>query len=210
MPAGRSEKSRNAILEAAAALFSRNPGASLSEVAETADVGRATLHRHFASREDLIRTLALDALRRTDEATEHIEREAKSAVHAMQLMIEAVVPLGDHFHFLATEPAAQRDPEIEAVYRRQLDEVAELVEAMRGEGAVGQDLPTLWVAATIDALIYTAWTAVREGSIARNDAATLVFRTLLSGIGPEPAAGSSVAPSGSPGRTTKKKRGDQS
>ena len=43
--------SRDAIIEAAFAVFSKNPGAPLADVAGRAGVGRATLHRHFASRE---------------------------------------------------------------------------------------------------------------------------------------------------------------
>ncbi len=184
MSGHRKSKSRDAILEAAAALLSRNPGASLTEVAEAAGVGRATLHRHFPSRDALVRELALDAIRLTDEATANIEREATSAVDAMRRTLEAVIPLGDRFHFLATEPTALRDPDVDAAYRRQLAELTELVDAMRREGAIGSDLPAAWVATTIDSLIYAAWTAVHEGAIARNDAATLVFRTLLHGIGP--------------------------
>ncbi|MEM1316029.1 MAG: helix-turn-helix domain-containing protein, partial [Pseudomonadota bacterium] len=46
--------SRDAILEAAFQLYARRPDASLAEVAQRAGVGRATLHRHFGSREALI------------------------------------------------------------------------------------------------------------------------------------------------------------
>ena len=45
---------REAIVDAAIDTFARNPGASLAEVAARAGVGRASLHRHFPSRDDLV------------------------------------------------------------------------------------------------------------------------------------------------------------
>lgn len=61
---------RDAIVEAAFAVFSKNPSAALSDVAERAGVGRATLHRHFAGRDELVRALAKIASKEMDEAVE--------------------------------------------------------------------------------------------------------------------------------------------
>ena len=55
--------SRDAIIEAAFSVFSKNPSAALADVAERAGVGRATLHRHFASRDDLMRALSKIAIK---------------------------------------------------------------------------------------------------------------------------------------------------
>ena len=45
---------KEAIIDAAIDTLARNPGASLSEIASRAGVGRASLHRHFSSRGDLV------------------------------------------------------------------------------------------------------------------------------------------------------------
>ncbi|MEM7588506.1 MAG: TetR family transcriptional regulator, partial [Acidobacteriota bacterium] len=42
---------REAVLDAAALLFTENPGASMAALAEAAGVGRATLYRYFPTRE---------------------------------------------------------------------------------------------------------------------------------------------------------------
>ena len=49
---------RRAIVAAAIRLWAVNPGASLSEVALRAGVGRTTLHRHFQGREALLAEVA--------------------------------------------------------------------------------------------------------------------------------------------------------
>ncbi|MDQ3577436.1 MAG: TetR/AcrR family transcriptional regulator, partial [Actinomycetota bacterium] len=44
---GARARTRRAILDAAISVLSRNPAASLAEVAEAAQVGRTTVHRYF-------------------------------------------------------------------------------------------------------------------------------------------------------------------
>ena len=50
-------KAEATLLGAGLAFLSRNPAASLAEVAEVAGVGRATLYRYFSSRANLVRGL---------------------------------------------------------------------------------------------------------------------------------------------------------
>jgi len=178
--------SRGALLNAAASVLARNPGASLAEIAKAAGVGRATLHRWFATREDLRRELALDALRACDDATAHID-DSMSARDALAEVIRAIVPLGDRFRFLSTDLAVLEDPAVEQVYERQMHEMAELIDAAKQEGVLDPAVPTAWIAAALDSLIYTAWESVDRGDVARNDAAALVERTFLRGIQKEDA-----------------------
>ena len=176
--------SREALLAAAASVLAKNPGASLQEIASKAGVGRATLHRHFPARDDLLRELLRDALRQIDAATQHIEEKCATAEEALRELLEAVVPLGDRFHFLWSEPAVADDAEIRETHDRQLREMTKLVEAAKAEGAIAQDIATAWAITVIDMLIYAIWSAVQDGHVARRDAADLSFRTLMHGLAP--------------------------
>ena len=175
--------SREAILEAALQVLARNPAASLGTIAEAAGVGRATLHRHFASRQDLMRELALMSIREIDDAVSGLVNEVESATELLRRLFEAIVPLGDRFHFLAREGAVD-DPDIDRELERQYAELAATVEAAKGEGSLDGDVPTAWIVYVIDALIYAAWSAMAAGDIARRQAPELSFRTLVSGMAP--------------------------
>ena len=161
-------------------LFSRNPAASLSEVAARAGVGRATLHRHYPARSDLVRALALEALDATDEACAGLEHAA-SAEAALRLMFEALAPLGPEYAFLAR--CEIDDAEIARRYAEQVESLRGLVTWLRTDGLVAPSVATSWAMALIDHLIWMAWSLVASGEIAPRDASKLATRTVLQGLG---------------------------
>jgi AcrR family transcriptional regulator len=66
LPGRRTEAARNdeRILEAARAVFTADPQAPISAVAERAGVGISALYRRYQSKEELLQRLSLDGLRR--------------------------------------------------------------------------------------------------------------------------------------------------
>ncbi|NER37861.1 MAG: TetR/AcrR family transcriptional regulator [Oscillatoria sp. SIO1A7] len=173
--------SKQALIESAVATLAQNPGASLSEIAARAGVGRATLYRYFPSRDVLVRELALEAIEAIDRVTAGISQNLSSQ-DALLALLEGVVPLGDRFHFLVSESSAYNDPDVAAAYDRQMQELDDFVTILKQDGAIALDVPNAWVTAAIDALIWAAWSSVQMGDIARKDAALLVYRTLLKGL----------------------------
>ncbi|MEM0945834.1 MAG: helix-turn-helix domain-containing protein [Pseudomonadota bacterium] len=174
--------SRLAILEAAFRVLNENPTATLGEIATRAGVGRATLHRHFPGRAELLRILARTAMDELDAAVESATARAASHTDALRLSLEAMIPLANRQWFLANDPIAH-DPDIAkalAVDRSLLDDT---IEAARAEDAFAPDVPTKWIAECYDAVLYAAWTMVRDGDATPRQAADLAWRTLMTGIG---------------------------
>ncbi|MEV5600935.1 helix-turn-helix domain-containing protein [Streptomyces sp. NPDC052299] len=64
------ERSVRLILEAAERLLSKDPGASMEQIAAEAGVSRTTIHRRFAHRQALIDALALSAARQLAQAVD--------------------------------------------------------------------------------------------------------------------------------------------
>ena len=172
---------RQAILDAAIELLARNRGASLTEIAVRAGVGRASLHRHFPSRNDLIAEVVRQCMDETDAATAAATRNAGSARETLWRMLEAVIPLGDRYYFLAAVVSDKAD--LRARHEAEMEWLARLIDGLKGEGVLAADVPRTWAAAQIDAQIWIAWTEVAAGRVAPADAAELAFRTLLEGLG---------------------------
>lgn len=174
--------SRDAIIEAAFAVFSKNPSAALADVAERAGVGRATLHRHFASRDDLMQALSKIAIKEMDEAVELACADATSYSEVARLALQALIPLGDRHGFLALEGETD-DPELQAAYAKEQRETAEMVDAAKGEGLFDTSVPTAWIVQAFDHLMYAGWESVKAGETTQDQAAALAWRTLIHGLG---------------------------
>ena len=173
---------RDALIEAAFAVFSRDPSAPLAQVAERAGVGRATLHRYFPRRDELVRALARIAIAEMDAAAEAACKDARSAADALERTLHALIPLGDRHGFLALEPLGQ-DAGIQAEFERQLRETREMVDAAKQEGRFDVSVPTAWIVQAYDHLLYAAWESIRTGAATPAQAAELAWRTLTNGLG---------------------------
>ena len=172
---------KEAIIDAAIDTLARNPGASLSEIASRAGVGRASLHRHFASRGDLVTAITVRCMDEIDAATDEAVADAHTARERLSRMLEAIIPLGDRYHFLATETFD--DASLQARHEADLEWLGSLVDELKEEGEMAPDVPRGWAVANIDAQVWLAWSQTAAGRLAPADAAGLAFRTLLQGLG---------------------------
>ncbi|MEM6327773.1 MAG: TetR/AcrR family transcriptional regulator [Bacteroidota bacterium] len=175
-----------ALLNAAAVVLARNPGAPLADIAAEAGIGRATLHRRYATRTDLLRALALESLEQTEQVLAPLLTGDTRGADRLAAVADALVPLGARFHFLMSEIAIYDDPEVSGAYEAHLTRLGSLIESLKADDALAPDVPTAWGVIALDALVWGAWSAVEEGYLARRDAPVLVTRTLLTGLSPSP------------------------
>ena len=155
-------ETRAAIIEAAFLVFNETPSASLADVAARAGVGRATLHRYFSGRADLMRALALTAMEELDRAIEEKTASAESYEEGFRLSLHAMVPLANRQWFLSQE-GLEADPEIAAAYAASQKQTLADVKRAQAEGAFAADLPAEWIATAYEHLTYAAWQLVRDG-----------------------------------------------
>ncbi|WP_461536457.1 TetR/AcrR family transcriptional regulator [Spongorhabdus nitratireducens] len=170
------------LLNSAVTLLAENPGATLSQIASNAGIGRATLHRHFQDREELIAELVRRSLTTSRDVGKPILESDKPSLEKLKELVQVMIPLGDSYHFLMYEWKAMQLPDISDMYQQQMDALTELIETIKEEGHLNPELPVSWVVAVIDTMIYTAWKTVSDGFIARNDASELVINTLNNGV----------------------------
>ena len=179
------KNTRELLLDAAVLTFAKNPSAPISDVADAAGVGRATLYRHFPSRDDLVRELVLESYQQTGNAIESVLAKKLTGEELLLNILEAIIPLGDRYYFLLMERTFDDDPEIQALYEKDIHDWQTLFEDLQREGILASDISIVWAISVVESLIYSAWSSVHEGYIARREAHKLVYRTLISGLGPK-------------------------
>ena len=95
---------RPPLLDVAAAVLVADPAASMAEVATAAGIGRTTLHKHYATRADLLCAVGHRALDLLEQAID----EATAAEHAdggLRALVAALIPIGPQLAFLWRTPA---------------------------------------------------------------------------------------------------------
>jgi AcrR family transcriptional regulator len=171
------------LLQLAGRALARNPGASLAEIAVSANVSRSTLYRAYPSREALVRALARRMIDDLRGAMDEAELESSPPEKALSGLVERMLDVGDLLSLTNLLPELLTDEDY-------LSQGAELDERLRGfferardEGAVRLDQPSRWHGYALGALVSAAADGVRHGTLAPLDAFHLVHSTLLNGIG---------------------------
>lgn len=179
---------RDEVLDGALRHLNVDPAASMGAIAEAAGVSRATIHRHFASREALVRELCARSLDRWEEsqATAGTEAAREAADPdlcraALGLLVDSYVTDAEDFGFALTECFLEVDDDLrartEALFER---DVAFLAVAQQ-TGVLRQDLTARWIGHALYGLSIGARDALREGGVARRDIEAIVRTTFLDG-----------------------------
>ncbi len=183
----RASRSRRALLDSTISLFLSNPHATMSDIASHAGIGRATLYRHFETREKLILALAMESLELTDQVLEPIRVQNLTAMESLTKGLHAIMPLANRFHFLISlwNVCSENNTEVMAIYNRQLEQLAEVIEQGKREKSIDNGISTNWIVLLIDSLIYMGWWSISTGEQTAEQAAELAVISLFKGVAPQ-------------------------
>lgn len=149
------ERNRKLLLDAAAEALSHDSDASMGDVAATAGLTRATLYRHFGSREHLLEALRADALASAREAIENSRLDDGSALDALRRVVSAITALGGKFQPLLAN-GADEDPAFLKERGAVFAPVQRVIQRGQAENVIRADLSPQWVVAALTALLSAA------------------------------------------------------
>jgi AcrR family transcriptional regulator len=173
------ERNRRLLLDSAAAALASDPDATLGDVARRAGLVRATLYRHFSSRESLLEALRDDAVECANDVVAGSRVAEDSALEALRRVVTGIVSLGARFRPLLLEGATQ-DPEFLRKREQAFMPVVMIVRRGQQSGEIRGDVSVRWIVTALMALLAAA---VRmDADLSEEDAVELVFGTLALGI----------------------------
>jgi len=178
------ENTRDRIVKQAIDCIAQNSQASLEEIATAAGVGRATIYRHFKSRNDLNTVLKTTAGEKLLCVVAPILEEDLPAREKLIQIVRKLIPLGASLNVSAyfNIPFNDENPRVRETYKNHMDQARRLCIQLKNEGVVDSDIPLAWLMTTLDSLVFAAWEKVQSGDIAPNAAPGLVIRTFLTGM----------------------------
>lgn len=179
---------RERILVAAQRHLNQHPTASLADLAAAADVGRATLHRYFAGRDDLLEELGGRSLDRWEQSlaaagvdAAAADGDAATLRGCLTDLLSRYVADSDDFGFALTDSfllsSTAHMARTQELFAR---EVAFYAAAQRA-GVLRDDVPPVWLGHAVYGLLVAAREALRLGDLPRRGLEDLVLTTLLAG-----------------------------
>jgi AcrR family transcriptional regulator len=176
------------LLDVAAEVLVADPSASLAKVAEAAGIGRTTLHKSYATREDLLTAVGHRAIDLWEAAVNAVagSEDTDPSEHAdggLAALTAAMIPIGPQLAFLWRTPAFDHVAELgERGIAVELRCLAVLKRAQQ-RGVLAPGVPDWWLLNTYYSLVYVAAESIRSGDLAPRDAPDLVLATFLGGVG---------------------------
>ena len=173
-------QSEKAIFDAAMKTLIVDPSAGMSEIAISAGVGRATLYRHFETKEVLVRALVLECTKETERALEGIEKLGARA--AIEAIFERLMPLSDRYQFLTKIwRLIEDDQELTQIEESWADDLFDLMDSAKKQGELNDILPTEWLVAFFDSTFEAAWSLVSSEKLSAKDAAKFAKYSFFGG-----------------------------
>ncbi|MEI5010117.1 helix-turn-helix domain-containing protein [Streptomyces sp. PmtA] len=172
---------REQVLRAAAALLARKSTATMDEVARAAGIGRATLHRHFAGRDALVKALEAFGIEEFEAAVDRAALEDGPAGDALRRLVAEMEPAAELLAFLVTENQLFEGDRIDEGWARLDARVGALFRRGQEQGEFRIDLSATWLTEAFYGLIGTCAWAVMDGRVAKNDFQYMIAELLLGG-----------------------------
>ncbi|MEV3992332.1 helix-turn-helix domain-containing protein [Streptomyces sp. NPDC049837] len=172
---------REQVLRTAAALLSRKATATMDEVARAAGIGRATLHRHFAGRDALVRALEALGIQEFEAAIEAARLDDGTAEDALRRLVAGLEPVAGLLAFLVTENQLFEGDQVNEGWARLDARVAALFRRGQEQGEFRIDLTPAWLTEALYGLIGTCAWAVQDGRVAAKDFQYMIAELLLGG-----------------------------
>jgi AcrR family transcriptional regulator len=179
---GVRQRTRRAILEAAASIWARDFSASLGDIADRAEVSRSTLHRYFPERQALVDALLLDSQARLEEAWNAALAVSNTAMDTVENIMGTIVDLADRILFLFSDPARFAGNPNWSMDED--DGLPELIRAAQREGELDPDIDPTFTMGVMYSLIYVTAESVASGALPRHKAAETAVRIFRHGLSP--------------------------
>jgi TetR/AcrR family transcriptional repressor of mexCD-oprJ operon len=180
----RADAQRNidAIAAAAVDCLSRNPDASVNEIAAAARVGRVTLYGHFPSRADLVDAALARAIEDGDAILGAVDLDGDPRA-AMTRLIDASWRVVNQFRALLQAAQHTLPPgRIRTLHAEPADRMRRLIERGQADGVFRTDLPNSWLISVIQNVMHGAADEITAGRLESADAAGFISATVLAAL----------------------------
>ena len=180
------QRMKGRILEAAIKMLASNAAASLGDIAEAAQVSRMTVHRHFKNRDILMERVQDELIARGTAIVEKALQDHSDPVDQLRTIVYGNVTAANGFQLFMTLPhdhhhGDDHDPMTcrFGVMNRYL---MDIMEQLQFAGRLRENLTAAWAFHMLNGVLFSAWEALRDGSVAPRDVPAMTWQSFRHGI----------------------------
>lgn len=188
------------LLDGAARVLAGDHSASMVQIAAGIGTSRATLSRRYATREALLKAVAVRAIEVVDGCLAPLDlaqsADAAAFDTALEELVVALLPAAHLYGFTSRDATVLADPAFRAGVDRQDQRALAFLALGQRLGRLRADLPPYWIWYSLWGLLDAAAEGVRDGHLAPRQIGHLVLTSFLSGTRPpgRPPEGSCEPP----------------
>lgn len=175
----RADAVRNAeaIVEAASRVLAEDPSASVQDVAAACGLHRATVHRHFASRDELIHAVRVQAFRETQVEVDRLADDTDLApLVALEKIALALFEVGDRYRIYRFTTTL--GPAIDAERDNVRAPIERVVRRAQRAGDLRKDISAALSVAAFGGLVQGMLPLIAAGDVSAKKAARVVMSVL--------------------------------
>ncbi|WP_433465611.1 TetR/AcrR family transcriptional regulator [Spirillospora sp. CA-128828] len=150
------ERSIARIVSAARESLSRDPNASIDDIAKAAGVGRMTLYGHFRNRAELVEAALADALRDGEEVLSGVDLTGDAQDALTRLLESSWSLVAESAALLTAAQGALPAGRVRELHGSHADRLENLIRRGQDEGAFRADLPITWLVNVIQYVLHGA------------------------------------------------------
>jgi AcrR family transcriptional regulator len=180
----RADARRNvaAIVDAAVLCLTRDPDASVGDIAAAAGVGRVTLYGHFKTRADLVDAVLTGTMTQADAVLDRLDTTGDPR-EALTRLVDASWRIVHQFRSVLQAARRELPPErLHGSHDRIARRLQTIIDRGRRAGVFRTDLPGRWLTATAIGLMHAAAEDSAAGRLAARDAPRVVSATVLAAL----------------------------
>jgi len=177
---------REQLFRNVANALSANHGASTGEIAAAAGISRATLHRVFGGRDEMLESVYGWLLDQVSAQFDKAGIDDGPVLPAFDLLVDDSYTLAQSYWLLIATPQLEKVPELNAGIETQDLRLEKLFARGQAEGLFRPDLPARWLAYSLGSQVMSAWYLVDEGHAGARDVPRLVRTAILEGVRARP------------------------
>jgi AcrR family transcriptional regulator len=174
------EQSIARIVAAARVCLSRDPNATIDDIAKEAGVGRMTLYGHFRTRAELVEAALVDALRVGEGTLSAVDLTGDARDALSRLLASSWSLVAESAALAEAARGVLPAGRLRELHGAPARRVEDLIRRGQRQGVFRSDLPIAWLVSAVHYILKGAGDELRAGRVKTRDASGLVAATVQS------------------------------